>query len=148
MVALLISSIVIGVVYYSYLMVKRQMDRRLRQSGKAGEYILFDNTFARDMERASEVRDSAGADHIIMNSRDRSIRYYIDTDRVVRAEAGIADTFFISAGVDSVHYISDSLRLITHVSLRLPIDRQPVNGDYTKNYTAAELLEADKERHE
>lgn len=148
MVAMLISSIAIGVVYYSYSLVKRQMDRRLRQSGKAGEYILFDNTFARDMERADQVRDSAGDGHIIMSGRDHLIRYCIDTARIVRTEAGLTDTFFIPSGADSVQYVNDTLRLITHISLRLSVDRQPVRGSYIKNYTVVQLMEADKAIHE
>jgi type II secretory pathway pseudopilin PulG len=101
-VAMLISSVVISIVFYAYSLVGNQLRQRQVQSGKIMECILFQRAFRRDFEKAESIGDLANRKDLLLSLSGHTIRYLIDTPRIIRARDGITDTFFLGGQLEEV----------------------------------------------
>jgi type II secretory pathway pseudopilin PulG len=147
-VAMLISSIAVTIVYYTYSLMKSQLEKRMQASGRSAEYVLFERALRRDFERAARIEDSAGGKFILLRIDGDRIRYLIDTVNMVRSRGEISDTFSLKGNVDGIRYLSDSLPLVTALRVNTLFGQESLPLFLQKDYTARELLQAANDPHE
>jgi type II secretory pathway pseudopilin PulG len=147
-VAMLISSIVISIAFYAWSLIGGQLTKRQIQSGKIMECILFQRALRRDVDRAEYIGDSADNRCLLLAMSGHAIRYWIDTSRIIRSRDGITDTFFLGGKIGSIKYVNDSLPLVRSLLIQIEINKESLVLPFSKEYTAGELIRAEKGIHE
>lgn len=142
-ITLLISSVVIGIVYYAYLTMTKQLAARQRKSAVINEYYLFQLAINQDMENATAILKAEGTETkpLVFYMQD-SIRkeYRFESGVIIRSGASSVDSFRIQATHLRLKKMSDQLPLIRELRLNIQLDDQPFDVVFEKKYTSSELM--------
>jgi len=146
-VSLLISSIVIGITYYAFLFFTKQYHSYQRKSDTFSEYRLFKKAFQHDLENANFVTDSV-PNTILMRGGGHEIVYAWDSNNIKRQKGEITDSFRLKKNKVAVNYINDTLPLAKQIIVRFAFNKTFFETMFTKQYSAGELMEAEKKNNE
>jgi hypothetical protein len=112
------------------------------------EYILFERTLKRDIDRGDYIEDSLAGRNLFISIGSERIGYLIDTTHICRIKGGITDTFFIKGRMDSIEYFNDSLRLVTDFRLVIGLNKEDLALSFSKIYSVRELMRAESKLNE
>lgn len=144
-IALLLSSVVIGVVYTAFALWKNQFTGYHNRSMETGGYAGLCKALQTDTERALYVEDSAGV--LLFRTPGRAgVRYRLAQRRLFRSEGENTDSFFVEVESIGLMKIKEELDLINGIGLKAIVEKKPVYACFTKQYAAKDLLNA--EHHE
>jgi Tfp pilus assembly protein PilE len=140
-VTLLISSVVIGIVYYAYLLFNSQFTGYRQKSALVNEYHIFRKAFQIDMERAHVIqRLPAGQFVFVGTDSAGATQYQFNNDVIVRESANGTDTFTIKNNGYDLVAINDSSMLVEKIVIHLSMNDIPLNAVFYKQYSAAQLI--------
>jgi len=146
-ISLMISSIVIGIAYYSWLLVGRQFAGYNDRSQVINEYIMLNKALETDIDRAVLLRDSL-SDVLCIQMKEESIQYVFNEDHVVRQGEAFADTFRLGVKNISFERVHDTLHAIKKLKMSVSLNGEDIEMIIQKNYSAVELMNAEKIVHE
>lgn len=141
-VALLLSAILTGIVFYSYLLLNNQFRKYSVKSDTVNEYLIFQKALNRDIERCDYFKDTLSQTSILfkMPAEDFLISYLWSKQAVIREAGNSIDTFhFKLVGYDP-HFIKNDLPFMNKIILTLDIDDIEVRPVFTKHYSAKQLM--------
>jgi len=147
-VALLISSLVIGIMYYAWSFLNHQLGKRMAVSSGITESILFERAFKRDIEWGDRVETFSDTQHILIGRQKRTIGYFIDRARIIRVTGGLSDTFSMGGRIRELRHMGNIPALISNIRIDLSVNNEQMAVYFKKEYTAEELLRAQKDPHE
>ncbi|HYE55526.1 MAG TPA: prepilin-type N-terminal cleavage/methylation domain-containing protein [Chitinophagaceae bacterium] len=145
-ISLMISSIVISIAYYAWLLVSRQFGDYQERSVRVQEYVLFTKALETDLDRAVLLRDSAGLLNVY--GKDGSVYYRFAEEYVLRQGVEFADTFRVGVKDVVFGYVHDTLPAVQKVNVVLRLNEQAMENIFYKQYSATELMNAEKYDHE
>ncbi len=146
-VSLLISSIVIGITYYAFLFFTKQYNSYQRKSEEFTEYRLFKKAFQHDLESADFVADSI-PNSILMKGDSSEVTYTWDSSAVIRQDGEVSDSFRLKNINVVVSHINDTLKSAKQIVFRFTFNKTFFETMFTKQYSAAQLMEAEKKNNE
>lgn len=143
-IGLLISSIVVGMVYYGLFVFNRQWISYQKKSAGETDFLLFKSTLGRDIEEAAVITDTLDKKGInIITKDDVRLGYRTGDGYIVRMSGEALDTFYNKVAITDVQYVSDSVPLVKKISLHLLVDGEIVPLSYYKEYASSELMSAE-----
>ena len=147
--SLLISSIVIGIVYYAFLFFNKQFIGYNNKSHFTSEYLLAGTALKTDMERAEAIRDSL-ADFIVIKGpmACEEVVYEVARKTIVRRCGETIDSFQVENNGMQAVYVSDSVNLVRQIIFEFVINNNPMKTVFSKQYTASQLMEGEKTSYE
>jgi competence protein ComGF len=139
--AMLISSVVIGMVYYIYLLLNHQFAGYQDKSAVINEYLLFQKAMQADMERADAIGYPAEKVLVMRQPGDaQSVQYDFYNNFIVRTTAGHRDSFSIQNGGCLVTMVNDSSSLVEKLVLNTNMAGERVSPVFKKTYSACQLM--------
>jgi len=147
-ITMVITSVVVSFVYYSYFLLNNQFNTYSHRSMEIKQFYLLSGIWQRDFERADAIFDTLDSRHFVFSHSDTIVRYSFDTNTIVRQSGGSVDSFTLPATHADIVYVNDSLPLIKEIAL-ITI----VNGDSmlllgNKLYSSKEIMFAEKLQHD
>jgi type II secretory pathway pseudopilin PulG len=139
--ALLISSVVIGIVYYVYLLLNHQLAGYQSRASVMSEYILFQKALRTDMDWASAIDNPAPNEVQLHRSDGQAVHYNFYQQCIVRSMADNRDSFRLPNKGCQVIPVSDSIGLVQKLVLDITVAGMPMQPVFTKQYSACELLQ-------
>lgn len=140
--ALLISSVVITIVYYVYLLFNNQFAGYQLKGAAMDEYFMLQKALQRDMEQADAVE--APSEHEIVcktTVNGQTVTYnFINNEVVVRINANKADSFRIKNNGYQWEPVSESIFLVKKLVLKVSIADVSFNAIFNKQYSALQLM--------
>jgi type II secretory pathway pseudopilin PulG len=145
-VAMMISAIVISIAFYAWSFFTGQLTKRRSRTSSIMEYVLFQRALARDVDRAQDIRDSAGS--VLLDIDGHNVRYAFGSDRILRDLDGLTDTFHVGAKAVERSFVNDSLPLVSNLRLAVTVGRDELALGLHKEYSIAEMLRAQTTKNE
>ncbi|HEY0067686.1 MAG TPA: prepilin-type N-terminal cleavage/methylation domain-containing protein [Flavisolibacter sp.] len=144
-IALLLSSVVIGVTYTAFALWKKQFTGYHNRSAETGGYVVLCKALQSDADRALYIEDSAG---VLLFRRPGfpDVRYELSGSRLLRTEGESIDSFFVQVEGLEAGKLKKELPLVRSIGLKAVVENKPVYSLFIKQYAAKDLLNA--ERHE
>lgn len=146
---MLISSIVIGIAYYAFLLFNQQFGSYQRKSGVVGEYFLLRKAMQNDFEKADVIKDSANSFLILQtNSDSRRVIYKIDSNIIVRNIDEATDSFKVKCNKLSFIHENDNFNLVKEIYFETKLDNSTWGCNIRKRYSAVQYMAAEKLQYE
>jgi prepilin-type N-terminal cleavage/methylation domain-containing protein len=142
-VSMLISAIVIGIVYNSFLFFNGQFRSYQLRSSTMQQYFLFEKSINIDFERAAAITDPEPG-IIVLDIPDASekIIYEINNGGINRRVGEIIDSFPLKNNGANIVYVNDGSRLIQKINIDFMIDNAVIGTTVSKKYSAMQLMSA------
>jgi Tfp pilus assembly protein PilE len=151
-VTMLISSIVIGIIYTSYLLFNRRFIHFKNKSDAQQEFFLMKRALAHDMDRAVYVKDSLHTRLVMYNkhrgSETTEVVYFFSDSLVLRSYGMVTDTLCRTLGNWQFRYVDDSLPLVNRLNIQCTLDGEAAELIFTKQYDAQQLIKSDSKINE
>lgn len=145
--AMLISSVVIGIVYYIFLLLNHQFAGYQDRSAVINEYLLFQKALQTDMERADAIEYPSEKVLVLRRSvDDQPVQYDFYDNFIVRTIGDYRDSFSIQNGGCVVTRVNDSTALVEKLVLNTNMAGEHVSPVFKKQYSASQLMKS--ENHE
>lgn len=141
--AMLISSVVIGIVYYIFLLLNHQFAGYQDRSAVINEYLLFQKALQTDMERADVIEYPS--EKVLVLRRlvdDQPVQYDFYDNFIVRTMAAYRDSFSIQNGGCLVTRVNDSSALVEKFVLNTNMAGERVTPVFIKQYSACQLMKS------
>lgn len=150
MISLLISSIVVSLSYYTFILTTQQLSHYKIKSELLNRFLLLDKTLQNDFNNSVDIKDSAGSYLLLSSDSSDSllVKYIFKNDFIVRNIDLVNDTFFLKSNLSKIDYVSDSLQIVKTLLLKIELKESIVTPIFIKNYTSAELINAENKLHE
>jgi type II secretory pathway pseudopilin PulG len=147
-ITMIITTIVISICYYTYLILDQQFTKYRKRSEAVNEYYLFSYALQRDAERSDGIKTTIDNSDILFSNDDTLIVYSFQSNFVTRDINGKQDTFKIKAIIDSLPMVSDSLRLINSIFIQTEQGADHIHFFIKKYYSAQQLMKAERNQNE
>lgn len=141
-VALLLSAILTGIVFYSYFLLNNQFRKYSVKTDTVNEYLIFQKVLKRDIERCDYFKDTLSQTSILfkMPGEDTITSYLWSKRTVIREAANSLDTFhFKLVGYDP-YFLEDGIPFMNKIILTIDIDDVEIRPVFTKHYSAKQLM--------
>jgi hypothetical protein len=145
---MIISSIVIGICYYVYLILDNQFTKYQRNSEAVTEYYLLSHALQEDADRSNEIKIITDNNHLLFSNEETTITYTFYENFVTREIWGKQDTFKLKAVVDSLHDIDNRLNLINCIFLQTELGADHIQFLIQKNYSSQQIMKAEQNQNE
>jgi prepilin-type N-terminal cleavage/methylation domain-containing protein len=140
--AMLISSVIIGIVYYVYIMFNHQFSNYREKANAIDEYLIFQKALQRDVESADAIKNPSANEIDCFTIADgRTVQYVFSNAFIVRSLQGAQDTFHIKNSGYEAEPVNDSTVLIKNLVLKMAVFDMPLRTTYTKIYSATQLMQ-------
>jgi hypothetical protein len=139
-VSLMISGIVIGIIYYSFLFFERQFQLYNDRSEKSENIILFKNAINHDFEASALAIDSANEIMFYSDFSKMSETYDIFDKYIVRTNNLEKDTFLFEAKIHTIDHHPINNKAITTIDFEIKIGSDYIDCVFEKEYSAKELM--------
>ena len=144
-ISLLISSVVIGIVYYAFLFFSKQFGLYQRKSDSVQEYFLLKGAVQNEFEKAELIIDSLpGLIAFKTSMPDQMITYRIDSNFIVRKFQETADSFRVKCENFRTIHVNDSSNLVKEIVFSVKMDNSILETTITKRYSASQLILGEK----
>ncbi len=147
-VTLAISSLITFIAWYAQSMLQRQFGRYQRDAMQLAKFRLLASALHHDADKADCIRDTVDDRHWIFSHADTAVYYTIEDSTISRSywSEGVAftDTFQLKGVVRQLYHLNDSLLLITAIQLSVDVNRTPVEITEEKQYSAGQIIDAQK----
>jgi prepilin-type N-terminal cleavage/methylation domain-containing protein len=146
MMTLLISSVVIGIVYYAFLVFNKQFSGYQVKSAAMNEYLIFQKALGHDMDVA-EYMENSGQDGLLLYATPghAPIEYRFNKNCITRVTETATDSFTILNSNYRVQYVNDSSTLVNTVLLNITIDHVDFSKLFTKDYSMCQLMKYERQ---
>jgi hypothetical protein len=144
----LVSTIIIGIVYYAYSILSIQFSGYNTQSTAVKKFYLLTTALRADFERADGVTDSMAGACVIFRSKDLRICYSFSDSSIIRESSGLRDSFPLRSRQLEIGYVDDTVKLIKTFAIKLAINREWIPLLAQKTYSAKEILSAKNHAYE
>lgn len=140
--AMLISSVIIGIIYYVYILFNHQFSAYRQKANAIDEYLIFRSAFQRDIESADAVTNPSTKEiNCFTILGGLSVQYEFEDSCIVRSREGVQDTFLIKNNGYEAELVSDSTNLIKNLVLKIMVYDMPLRTTYKKIYSATQLMQ-------
>lgn len=144
-VAMLIAALVTGTSYTAYTLVSRSYKNYDEKNKNLSELLLADKIMKRDFAAANRITADDRA--ISINKPHGLVKYEFNEDYLIRNQYQTrADTFFISVShleISFENQACSSGQIADYLGFQTNVNGQIVNCGYSKQYSAAELMESE-----
>jgi hypothetical protein len=148
-IALLISSIVLGLSYYGILFFNRQFARYKKKSEAINSMLLLKKAIGSDFDKSSLIKDSSGCVLIFDEKLEKRIStYFFSGKNIVRSAENGNDSFFLEGSINRISYISDNLKAIGLLEITVRLGEDTMQVDFEKTYSSNQLMKAEKSINE
>jgi len=140
--AMLISSVIIGIVYFVYILFNHQFSNYRQKANAIDEYLIFQRALQRDLESADAITNPSVKEiDCYTITGGRTVHYEFENTFIVRSLAGAQDTFFIKNSGYEAEPFNDSTNLIKNLVLKVSVFDIPLRTAYKKIYSATQLMQ-------
>lgn len=147
--AMLISSIAIGIVYYAFLFFNKQFLAYENRSQLTSDLLLAEKALQTDIERADIVTDSLGSFIILRgNTPCDEVIYEAGGKNIVRRCGEAVDSFRIENKGMRTIYVNDSVNLVSQIVFQLVINNSHLEKSFSKQYSADQLMKGNSSVYE
>ncbi|WP_205511070.1 PulJ/GspJ family protein [Longitalea arenae] len=138
--AMLISSVIISMVYYVYILFNHQFSNYREKAGAIDEYLVLQKALQTDIESADAIRaPSANEMTCSSNAAEQMISYTFSEGFITRSDGAVLDTFHIkNSGFEATPY--NETGLVETLVLRIWVAGVPFRTTYKKLYSACQLM--------
>jgi hypothetical protein len=139
--AMLISSVIIGIVYYVYLLFNHQFTTYRQKAKVIDEYLIFQKALQTDMQVADAIK-SVSENEIVCYRQANEIvtNYSFNSNSIIRFMGEARDTFLISnTGYEAVAVKDPAL--IETLVLRVTLYDEPLRLTFKKLYSACQIMQ-------
>ena len=140
MVALVISSIVIGFTYYALEFINLQSQRKQKKVAALNDWFLFKKAFDNDLLKADKVSDSAGLLLLAGNQWNGRILYETGQGPIKRITPLSVDSFAIVIKDRQFVYEPGATGIITNIFIDADIAGESLRAVFTKEYSSRQLM--------
>jgi len=147
---MLISSILVAIIYVSFLLLNRQFRRYQTASSSLQEFILCKKAIQLDVERSALITDSLENSLILKNdlASNDPIIYHFFKSGIVRTQISRVDSFKINVEHFSISHVNETLPLVLQVKLQVKDNADHYSFGFIKRYSAQQLIQAEKSFNE
>jgi prepilin-type N-terminal cleavage/methylation domain-containing protein len=138
-VSMMLSSIIIGIVYYSFLFFSGQIGRVRLSKKQYSEFRLLKKGLSHDFKNALAITDSANLVIICINSSGQT-RYYFGDSAVTRYTNENVTRFDLSQVKYQPEYMKDIPKLLNSIEITLRNKSTELNFAINKIYSASDIL--------
>src|SRR5688572_19782889 len=119
---LLISSVVIGIVFYAYLLFNNQFTRYREKSVIIDEFVIFQKALQTDIEWAGAIRNISTTEIACYNEvNDKIVHYNFNSDYIIRSFEEKIDSFAIKNSGCQASFINDHSDLVEKLNINITI---------------------------
>lgn len=147
-VSLLISSIVISIGYYAYLLASRQFDKYLIRSSIINEYYLIEKVLQTDFDRSDEIRDSATGLLVFESESKGLIRYELTNEFIIRRTEDLADSFKVNNPQLDLLHVDNASGMVRVAKLVFGMGNESFSLIFRKQYSSEQLMFPMHSKHE
>lgn len=142
-IALLLSSIILAISYYTYFLLNNQLVTQQKKNGIINEFQLFENVFQNDFSNAAFIKDTMKTNSLIFFKTDNEfIKYEFNENNIVRSFDSNNDTFRLKGKIDKLYLKDDSLPVINKILFIGLLEKEKITTIFTKYYSASQLMKA------
>jgi type II secretory pathway pseudopilin PulG len=141
--SLLISSVVISIVFYSYLLLNNQFNRYQQRSALTNDFLLLQKAIQTDFDKCETIKlegeKTISCDVMGMpNYR----QYEFRDSLIIRSAGDQADSFKIKNTIVRIGHVEtdNTLSPVSKMMIRVMLDQDQVDVIFTKQYSAAALI--------
>ena len=138
---LLISSVVIGIVFYAYLLFNNQFTRYQQKSISIDEFVIFQKALQTDLESAGVVKNIMANEIACYNGvNDKIVQYNFNSNFIIRSFEENLDSFEIKNSGCQAGFVNDHSDLVEKLIVNITIANVPFNAIFKKQYSACQLM--------
>jgi type II secretory pathway pseudopilin PulG len=143
--ALLISSVVITMVYYSYLLFNNQFSGYQAKSVAMRGYLLLQKSLQIDLEKAEAIESLSESQILFRDGlTGQTTEYDFSKNAIVRTLDQTRDSFHVKNNGFSSIPISDSNPLIGKIVLKVKVGDVSFDAVFQKQYSALEIMKQEQ----
>lgn len=138
--AMLISSVIIGVVYYIYILFNHQFSNYRQKANAIDEYLVLQKALLTDMEGADVISAPSATEISCSNlPEEKMISYSFSNEYITRSYGEAQDTFRIkNSGYEATYF--NETDLVETLVLKLSVSDVPFRATHKKLYSACQLM--------
>lgn len=144
-VALIISSLIIGMAYFALSLFNNQFLRYLKKTTSLNDFFLFEKTWVRDWEQARYIRSKDNATFVMDYKNRASITYRMQDQWLIRTTGISRDTLPIQIQKSTVHLYNEKMNVVDQVEWVIFVGGEKIPCVYHKQYAAKDLLQLKNE---
>jgi type II secretory pathway pseudopilin PulG len=143
-VGMIISSIVIGISFFTLILLRTQVKDYTGKSDRINSFLLFKKTISQDFRVASSVKDSLNRIQLYGTDKNRMVLEYVcDTNKIIRYSPLSKDTFYFNSTLARIEPVAGHETLIKWIQWNIFLNDQIIPFSVLKDYTALELMNAE-----
>lgn len=141
-IVMLLSSVVFTIAFKSFEIISKHYISYKKNVDEIGDYSLLDRLISTNCLQCKRLEKTA--DGVLFIYETGRISYVFSQDYILRAQAGILDTFFIEAVSHKVSYLGKEVleenMLIDEVNIEGLVKGEVRKFNYSKQYAANEMM--------
>jgi hypothetical protein len=141
-ITLLISSIVISLVYYTFSVLNKEFVKSEIKASGINEFILLEKALQTDFYRSQIIKNSLDNTLQMTYADGQAIFYLINNEFVLRRQNDNIDTFQIQVSDFVIDRVDENLELVDKLFLNLNIRGDQYFSVYKKSYSSKDLMQA------
>jgi prepilin-type N-terminal cleavage/methylation domain-containing protein len=140
-VAMLIGSIVISIVYYTLALMQKHLIQTQETRSLTSDYLLLNKTLQRDIDEAKFITKVSERELLFSFENKYSVAYsFLDND-ILRNHSSNIDSFHIATERLSLNWLEEkNIQLITQLNIETKCKGHKFKEFYNKYYSARDLL--------
>lgn len=138
---MLISSVIIGIVYYVYMLFSHQFSNYREKANAIDEYLILKKAFQEDIDAASTIKTTSDNEVVCLGRpMVNEVHYIFNQENIIRSTAGTQDTFHIKKSGYEAFPVNNS-DLIETLVVNINLANEPFSTTYKKMYSASQLMQ-------
>ena len=139
--AMLISSVIVGIVYYVYILFNYQFTGYREKAKVIDEYLMFQKALQKDIELADAIKNPLENEIVCYRQANENVtNYTFNGKSIIRSLGEVRDTFMISnSGYEAVP-VKD-MDIIETLVLKITVYDEPLRLTFKKLYSACQIMQ-------